>query len=340
MNQPQQPLLVNGRFGDPAVYVDMPRRTGAILFDLGDLAPLGTRELLRVGFVFVSHMHMDHFIGFDRLLRVHVGQEKRISMVGPAGFAAAVGHKLSAYSWDLVDRFESDFVIDAVEIGAPDKVAATRFRLKTAFAPEPAEAPPPGTGLVLAWPHFDLTVAILEHHGPSLGFAVQQPLQLNILPDRLEARGLAPGPWLEGLRQAVRDDSADDSHVATPGGGSAPLGELRELVAVERGRKIVYVTDVIDNESNRRAIEALARDADILVIESCFAESDSSQAERRAHLTTRAAGEIARAAGARRIEPFHFSPRYLDREAAMLAEVEAAFAGRQGPESAAIDTAK
>src|SRR5687767_13035505 len=127
-----QPLLVNGRFGDPAVYVDMPHRPGSILFDLGDLAALGTRELMRIGFVFVSHMHMDHFIGFDRLLRVHVGQEKRISMVGPAGFAAAVGHKLGAYSWDLVDRFESDLVIDAIEIAAPDSVAATRFRLKTA----------------------------------------------------------------------------------------------------------------------------------------------------------------------------------------------------------------
>jgi ribonuclease Z len=306
----------------------MPRPTGAILFDLGDLAPLATRELLRVGHVFVSHMHMDHFIGFDRLLRVHIGQDKRIALVGPAGFAAAVGHKLQAYSWDLVDRFESDLVIDAIEIAAPDSVTATRFRLKTAFAPEPAEPPPFRPGPVIAWPHFDLTVAILEHHGPSLGFAVRQPLQLNILRDRLEARGLAPGPWLETLKEAVREGKADDFPIAVPDGGSAPLGTLRDLVGVERGRKIAYVTDVMDNEANRRAIEALARDSDLLVIEACFAASDSSQAERRAHLTTRAAGEIARAAGAKRIEPFHFSPRYQEREDAMLAEVQAAFSGR------------
>jgi ribonuclease BN (tRNA processing enzyme) len=30
-------------------------------------------------------------------------------------------------------------------------------------------------------------------------------------------------------------------------------------------------------------------------------------------------------AGARRVEPFHFSPRYEDREAEMIAEVERAF---------------
>jgi ribonuclease Z len=218
-----------------------------------------------------------------------------------------------------------------MESAAPDWVAATRFRLKAAFAPEPADPPPLRPGPVLAWPEFDLTVAILEHHGPSLGFAVQQPRQLNIQRDRLEARGLVPGPWLEALRQAVRDDPGDEVMIALPDGGAAPLGELRELVAVERGRKIAYVTDVIDKESNRRAIEALARDSDTFIIEACFAASDSAQAERRAHLTTRAAGEIARAAGAARIEPFHFSPRYQGREEAMLAEVEAAFSGRPVP---------
>lgn len=48
----------------------------------------------------------------------------------------------------------------------------------------------------------------------------------------------------------------------------------------------------------------------------------------RAHLTTAAAGRIARQAGVRRIEPFHFSPRYSGEEARMLNEVMTAFAGR------------
>ena len=49
------------------------------------------------------------------------------------------------------------------------------------------------------------------------------------------------------------------------------------------------------------------------------------QARSRAHLTTTAAGEIARAAGARRVEPFHFSPRYEGEEEVMIAEVMDAF---------------
>jgi ribonuclease Z len=72
----------------------------------------------------------------------------------------------------------------------------------------------------------------------------------------------------------------------------------------------------------------LARDADILFIEAAFSAGDTALAAERAHLTTRAAGEIARAAGVVRVEPFHFSSRYERLEAQMLAEVMDAFLGR------------
>lgn len=319
------PRLVNGRFGDPSLFVERLHERSAFLFDLGDLSALATRDLLRITHVFVSHMHVDHFIGFDALLRVHVGRAKSITIVGPEGIAAGVGHKLAAYTWDLVDRYEDELVFEVVELASLDLARETRFRLTRRFAAEALGERRLEDGRAIERDDFTLSAAILEHHGPSVGYAVAEPLHVNVWGNLVTERGLALGPWLKPLKEAVRDGRPDDWPVALPDGSWAPLGGLRELVSVEAGQKLAYVTDVRDTEANRAAIARLAAGADLLFIEASFAAADRSKADARAHLTTTAAGEIARSGGVRRIEPFHFSPRYEDREAEMLAEVETAF---------------
>src|SRR5262245_44678158 len=129
--------LVNGRTGDPALYIETLFESRAILFDLGDIAALPPRKILRLEQVFVSHAHIDHFIGFDRLLRVLVGREKAIAMFGPAGFIAQVHHKLQAYCWNLVERYTCDLVFIVTEINPSLETRTARFRFKNAFAPEP-----------------------------------------------------------------------------------------------------------------------------------------------------------------------------------------------------------
>jgi ribonuclease Z len=309
------PRLVNGRFGDPALFVELLHRRDAILFDLGDLAPLSARDLLRVGTVCISHMHIDHFIGFDALLRLNVGREKRIRMIGPDGLIAAVGHKLQGYTWDLAHKYAEDLCFDVWETGG----GAARFRFKATFAREPLDGPFAISGLTLAH-------AVLEHHGPSIGYALSEPVHVNVWRNRLAERGLAPGQWLQALKAAVRDGAADETPIALPE-VAAPLGSLLDLVSVEPGQKLAYVTDVADTPANRAAIADMARGADLFFLESRFAAADEALARDRAHLTTRAAGEIGRAAGVRRLEPFHFSPRYEGAEDAMLAEVDSAFRG-------------
>jgi ribonuclease Z len=106
------------------------------------------------------------------------------------------------------------------------------------------------------------------------------------------------------------------------------LGELKERVLqVVPGEKLCYVTDAVYNEANVRRIAELAQGADLLFIESVFLDEDADQARQKYHLTARQAGEIARAAGARAVEPFHFSPRYIGREAELRNELNRAFRG-------------
>jgi ribonuclease Z len=328
------PSLVNGRSGDPALYIETLFERRAILFDLGDVTALSPRKIQRLEHVFVSHAHMDHFIGFDRLLRLLVGREKKINLYGPGGFIDHVHHKLLAYHWNLVDRYVCDLVFVVTEIESSLATRTVRFCLKSAFAEEAVNSGRIVDGVVHSEPTFRVSAAILEHRTPCLGFAIEEAAHVNIWKNRLAQMGLPVGPWLRELKRAVTENMPDhypiriSARPMTSDMGEVQLGALRAVLTVTPGQKIAYVTDAADTPANRKAIIALIQDADLLFIEAAFAEADAAIAAERAHLTTAAAGRIAREASVRRVEPFHFSPRYTGEDERMLNEVMAAFAGR------------
>ncbi len=318
------PTLVNGRTGDPVLYIETLFERRAILFDLGDLSNLPARKLQRLEHVFVSHTHIDHFIGFDHLLRGLVGREKTLKLYGPSGFIEHVSHKLQGYRWNLVDRYVSDLALEVTEVGTALDTHKARFRLKSAFAVEDMSFGRATDGILCHEPAFHVVTAVLEHRTPCLAFAIQEAAHVNVWKNRLEELGLPIGPWLRELKQAVIEKKSDDELIEA---GTQPmhLGILRKAITVTPGQKVAYVTDAADTSANRAAIIALALNADLLFIEAAFARADAQLAAERAHLTTDAAGRLARAAGVRRVEPFHFSPRYSGQEARMLNEVMAAF---------------
>ncbi len=318
------PTLVNGRTGDPVLYIETLFERRAILFDLGDLSNLPARKLQRLEHVFVSHTHIDHFIGFDHLLRGLVGREKTLKLYGPSGFIEHVSHKLQGYRWNLVDRYVSDLALEVTEVGTALDTHKARFRLKSAFAVEDMSFGRATDGILCHEPAFHVVTAVLEHRTPCLAFAIQEAAHVNVWKNRLEELGLPIGPWLRELKQAVIEKKSDDELIEA-GTRPMPLGILRKAITVTPGQKVAYVTDAADTSANRAAIIALALNADLLFIEAAFARADAQLAAERAHLTTDAAGRLARAAGVRRVEPFHFSPRYSGQEARMLNEVMAAF---------------
>lgn len=327
------PILVNGRTGDPALYIDTLFEKRAILLDLGDITALSPRKIQRIDHIFVSHAHIDHFFGFDRLLRLLVGRQKTIRLYGPIGFIEHVGHKLRGYHWNLIDRYLCDLIFMATEIDASLETRTVQFRLKSAFAEEALGRGRLVEGFVHSEPNFRVSIAFLDHRTPCLGFAIEECTHLNVWKNRLAELGLPVGPWLRDLKRAVIENRPDDhpirigSQQMTSRTREVRLAALRTLLTVTPGQKIGYVTDAADTAANRTAIVKLVQNADVLFIEAAFAEADVALAAERSHLTTAAAGEIARKAGVRRIEPFHFSPRYAGQERRMLNEVMAAFAG-------------
>ncbi|HYF52720.1 MAG TPA: MBL fold metallo-hydrolase [Salinarimonas sp.] len=322
-----QARLVNGPFDDPGLVLDVRFARRALLFDLGDNHALSARELMRVSHAFVSHAHMDHLAGFDRLLRLCLHRPGPLSLVGPPGFADRIEHRLTSYSWNLLDETSADCVIEATEFDGTRIARAARFRARGAFTREEVAPPDLAPGLVHDEAAFEVRAEALDHGIPSLAFRLQERIRVNVLRDGLLALGLPAGPWLNDAKRAVREGAPDDTPIEVED-GAMPLGRIRErALRVGPGQSVAYVVDAAPTPANEAAILRLASGADQLFIEAAFLDEDRAVAAQRRHLTAAQAGRLARRAGVRRLVVLHHSPRYLDRPDALRLEAEAAFRG-------------
>jgi ribonuclease BN (tRNA processing enzyme) len=184
---------------------------------------------------------------------------------------------------------------------------------------------------------FRIRAVTLDHHQvPVIAYAFEPARQLNIRKNRLLSRGLEPGPWLTELKQQLLADNANAT-IELPDGTRETAAALgAELVLVTPGKKLAYATDLADTPANRERLLALAQHAHTFFCEAPFLQANSEQARRTGHLTARACGEIAAAAGVARLVPFHFSRRYTRRPQAIYAEIEAVCSTLVAPKTMAV----
>lgn len=308
---------MNGPLGDPALYIDFKFAKRAILFDLGEIRSLSPRQILKVSHIFISHTHMDHFIGFDHLLRICLGRDKRIHLFGPPNFLGQLKSKIAAYTWNLVENYPYSLELIIVEVH-PDRVITARLNSSTGFKNETHKEIKPFNELLHEEMSLGVRACFLDHKIPCLGFSLEEKSHLNIIKTELDKMGLSKGPWLRELKEAVWRGEGDDFmiHPCGPEKGSRKereflLGSLKErLIKTSPGQKIAYVVDTVLNKMTQEAIENLVREADYLFIETAFLDEDGDRAMEKYHLTARQAGVMAARAGVKRLIPFHLSPKY------------------------------
>ncbi|MGB4548573.1 MAG: MBL fold metallo-hydrolase [Syntrophales bacterium] len=311
--------LINDPFGDPGVYVEFKFRKETLFFDLGDLHRLVPRIILKAVRIFVSHTHMDHFIGFDQMLRLCLGRDKHLFLFGPPGFIANLESKLGAYTWNLVENYENDFELVATEIH-PDRRAMRRYRCQEAFrAGAVCEERVSFDGLVTETPQYRVRAVFLDHKIPCLAFSLEEKMRVNVRKNVLQEMGLPVGAWLVDFKNRILQGDPDDTAVRAWWKDEDRkviervfrLGDLWDrAVKITPGQKISYISDVVYSEDNARKIAELAHRSDILFIEACFLDEDRDRAAEKYHLTAKQAGMLARRAEAKRMVVFHFSPKY------------------------------
>jgi ribonuclease Z len=327
------PRLINEPFSDPGLFIPFLFEKKALLFDLGDLSPLTSKDLLKIDHVFVTHTHMDHFIGFDMLLRIFLGREKMLHLYGPPGFFTQVEGRLSGYTWNLVGEYENDFILKVTEVHE-DSTLTRAYRCREGFRNDGAMSQEPFSGILLKTPAYYVEAALLDHRVPCLGLALVENFYVNIVKEGLKRLGLEIGPWINEFKNVLYEkrDFNEPFSVTWKEKGNIfrekrfILGDLaHEIALISPGQKIAYITDTTGSLGNKKKILSLATGADHLFIEAAFMECDRETAEKKYHLTAREAGMIAGEAGVKRFTIFHFSPRYSNRAEEMQKEAMDAF---------------
>ncbi|MEZ0311700.1 MAG: MBL fold metallo-hydrolase [Myxococcota bacterium] len=166
-------------------------------------------------------------------------------------------------------------------------------------------------GVIHGTPDLEVRCFTVRHgETDSLGYVFESPTRRHLIPERLAEVGVPHGPERAKLARGEPITLAD-GRVISPDEVTSPPTP---------GTKLVVVGDVEDTTD----ILPHARGAAAIVIEATFLGPDTALAKARAHLTARAAAELARDAGVKALYLTHISGRYgAD---AVLADAQSVFA--------------
>jgi ribonuclease Z len=297
--------LINNPFEDPALYVRIIRERRAFLFDIGSIDRLKPGDLQKITDVFVTHTHIDHFIGFDVLLRALLRRETPLRVYGPSNIIDCIEGKLRSYTWNLIREYPLKIKVFCI---SGDKIIISSFYAENCFK-RTDDGVVEFDGVVLKEPLFTIKAIQLDHQIPCLAFSVEEEFHININKDSLKETGLPVGPWLSELKKTIREGRSGDTEFEVSS-RRFKLEDLRNIATVSRGQKISYVTDISINDENIKKVIDFVRDSDTFYCEAYFMDKDRERALERFHLTAKITGRIAREAGVNHLVAMHFSPKY------------------------------
>lgn len=297
--------LVNSPFEDPTLFVRIAREKRAFLFDIGNISKLQPGDLQKITDIFITHTHIDHFIGFDTLVRAILRRDTPLRVYGPPNITDCIEGKLRGYTWNLIKEYP--IKIDVCCVNNNKKIISS-FHAENNFH-RTDNCISTFDGILLKEPLFTIRAIQLDHQIPCLAFSLDEEFHINIDKASLQSKGLSVGPWLADLKNAIRERCPENTQFVVSRKRYA-LKELRDIVKITKGQKISYVTDISVNNSNiKKAIE-FVRNSDTLYCEAYFLDEDRDRALERFHLTAKTTGMIAREAQVNHLVAMHFSPKY------------------------------
>jgi len=321
-----EPTFFAGLLDDPLLYLRQ-RPTGrGMLFDCGQLHQVAKRVLRSLEAVFITHAHMDHFMGVDTLVRsIHVAP-RSVSLFGPPGIARRLEAKLAGYDWNLCESWWGSLLVHEFD---GQRLTRTLFSGPEGYRSRAAGGQDAADGEIFRSRYLRVRAWLADHKIPVLIFRIDEQPGFRLDPQRLRRLGLLPGPWLEELRRrfATGWPAAGVLNVTREDGAAQLVaGEdmeafYRSLAEARSPASIGYLTDIGPTPANLELVENVLAGVTLLVSECSFLATDRERALRSGHLSSCNLNRLLKRLRPQWVLPMHLSKTYLGRGAQIYDEI-------------------
>lgn len=322
------PSFYSGLLDDPLLFIRVPPPEQNILVDCGQMSHLTKRILKSIGYLFISHAHMDHFIGIDTFTRSILVSPKTVELFGPPGISTKLAAKLGGYDWNLVENFYCRFRVH--ELGE-ESISTFSLTGSEGFKKRFVETKKRTSDQLVGNRFFRAEGTICDHKIPTLIFRFSEKPLFLVDEERIRQRGLIKGSWIRDMKHHFYSGSLPGIHLEIARkNGQGPLiiqendvGRLyHEICRAQSVSSIGYLTDIGYTKGNIDRVLQLFEGITLLVCECTYLSSERDKARRSYHLCTSDLNELIRELKPRYILPMHQSKTYLGRTHLLYEELE------------------
>lgn len=296
---------IKSRVGeDISILIQLDNHPWNYICECGDASDLTVKEIQNTNAIFISHMHIDHFVNFDTIIRHQIGIQRRVVICGPKGIAQQVQAKLKSYTWNLIKKgaiiyeireLETEDKINVYELEPPEWELNFRKTIEGNQLFETAS--------------FVVSSVILDHKTSSLAFKFKEQDRVKI---DIQSSGFRGGKWVKELKNAF--ENGLEEQVITIEDKTYLAKELFHLLHIQTGDSVGIIMDHAANTENHAKIRTHFEGCNKVFIESFYKEADKEQALINFHSYSSMSGNVMKAAKVKTAIPVHFSRKYKAEE--------------------------
>jgi ribonuclease Z len=323
-----EPTFFAGLLDDPVLLVRVRPLKESCLFDCGQIHHLAKRVLKSVTTLFISHAHMDHFMGIDTFIRHNHVSPKTFDIFGPPGIGSKLAAKLSGYDWNLTEPYWCTFRVHEIHSD----------RTLTFLSPGAEGFPCRLSGETLRSgkaiyrnPFLEVKAELCDHRIPALIYRATEIQSFLVDETRIEQLGLIRGDWLRILKKRFYGGALAQGPLKVLRRlGDRVVEELVEcpvaLYEAIRGEEapasIGYVTDIGATRENLEKVAALMEGVTLLICECAFLAEERDKAQLSSHLSTIDLNRLVERLRPRFLLPMHFSKCYSGKSRLLYEELK------------------